>query len=162
MKRHTFRNILVPTDFSEPANAAWRCAQDLAQPFKSRLHLLHVVAPAFLYDPWGTEAAALRMAEAVTSSEDAARKQLSKLVPRGESNRVVIATVTGQAVEEILAYAEAKHVDLVVIGTHGRGLVGQLLLGSVAERVVKRCPVPVLMVHGAPRPARRRRPRKST
>ena len=84
------RTILVPTDFSEPAAAAWRYAQVLARRFKSRV--------------------------------------------------------------------SAKHVDLVVMGTHGRGVVGHLLLGSVAERVVQRSPVPVMTVHG-PQPAARRRKR---
>jgi nucleotide-binding universal stress UspA family protein len=148
--------ILVPTDFSDPADAAWRFAQMLAGPLKSRIHLLHVVSTPFLYDAWGTEGVAMRAAELLAVSEDAARKQLATLVPRAGSlrGRVVMATRTGLAVDQILQYIAANRIDLVVMGTHGRGLVGHLLLGSVAERVVQHSPVPVLTLHGATPTAR--------
>jgi nucleotide-binding universal stress UspA family protein len=157
------RNILVPTDFSEPAGAAWRYAQGLAGRFKCRVHLLHVVSPPFLYDAWGTDAAALNMAELIARFEDAARRQLARLAGRAGrgATRVVTSTTTGLTVEQILDYIAAHHIDLVVIGTHGRGMVGHLLLGSVAERVVQRSSVPVVTVHGraqrASRPKRRSR-----
>lgn len=158
------RNILVPTDFSEPANAAWRYAQGLADQFTCRLHLLHVVSPPFLYDAWGTDAAALNMGELLARFEGAARKQLTKLADGTgrRARRVVTATGTGLTVEQILDYIARHRIDLVVIGTHGRGMVGHLLLGSVAERVVQHSPVPVLTVHGArrTRPAKRARPKR--
>jgi nucleotide-binding universal stress UspA family protein len=156
------RRILVPTDFSEPAHAAWRYAQMLAGPFKSRIHLLHVVAVPYLSDGLGTETYAPRLAELLAGSEDAARKRLQKFVPRTGPfvGRVVAATATGITVEELLEYISTRHIDLVVMGTHGRGLVGHLLLGSVAERLVKRSPVPVLTVHGAKRTASSRRRRR--
>ncbi|MFI5178118.1 MAG: universal stress protein [Vicinamibacterales bacterium] len=145
------RTILVPTDFSAPASAAWQFAQGLAGPLKSRIHLLHVVATPYLYDAWGTEGIALRAAELLALSEDAARSELARLVPKAGSlrGRVVAATRTGLTVEQILEYVAANHIDLVVMGTHGRGPVGHLLLGSVAERVVQHSPVPVLTLHRA-------------
>jgi nucleotide-binding universal stress UspA family protein len=158
------RTILVPTDFSEPAGAAWHYAQMFADRFKSRLHVLHVVSPPFLYDAWGTDTAALHTAELLTQFEGAARTQLQKLVAGTgrRARRVVAATATGLTVEEILEYISKHRIDLVVMGTHGRGMVGHLLLGSVAERVVQRSPVPVLTVHGAARTAARpRRPRRA-
>jgi len=159
----TIRTILVPTDFSEPADAAWRFAQMLASRLKSRIHLLYVVYTPYLYDAWGTEAVALRAAELSTIAENAARRQLRALVPRTGSlrTRVVTATRIGLTVEQILKYIADKHIDLVVMGTHGRGLVGHLLLGSVAERIVQHSPVPVITLHGdtsrAVPAARRRR-----
>ena len=155
------RRILVPTDFSESAQAAWRYAQMLAGQFNSRIHLLHVVGLPYLYDAGGTEAAALRMAELMAQSEDMARARLRKLVPKAGplARRVTAATATGITVEQILEYIAAERIDLVVMGTHGRGLVGHLLLGSVAERVVQQAPVPVLTVHGAGRRAPRRKRR---
>lgn len=154
------RRILVPTDFSEPAGTAWRYAQFLAGQFKSRIHLLHVVALPYLYDAWGTETAALRMGDLLAESEAMALKQLQKSVPKTGplAGRVVTATSTGITVEQILGYISAQHIDLVVMGTHGRGLVGHLLLGSVAERLVRHSPVPVLTVRG---PQRGTKPRKS-
>ena len=145
--------ILVPTDFSAPAAAAWKYAQWLAGRFKSRIHLLHVVTLPYLYDPWGTESVALRMGDLLAQSEAMALKQLKKSVPTTGplARRVVTATATGIPVEQILDYVSAQHIDLVVMGTHGRGLVGHVLLGSVAERLVQLCSVPVLTVHG-PKP----------
>jgi nucleotide-binding universal stress UspA family protein len=157
------RAILVPTDFSDPARAAYRYAQMLARQFHSRIHLLHVVALPYLYDAWGTEAVALRMADLLAQSENLANRSLQRLVPKAGplAGRVTTATTTGITVDQILEYIAAKRVDLVVMGTHGRGAVGHLLLGSVAERLVQRSPVPVVTVHGtATRPPARRRRRR--
>jgi nucleotide-binding universal stress UspA family protein len=143
------RRILVPTDFSEPADRAWGYAQALAEESKARVHLLHVVAEPYLYDAWGTEGAALQMEEWLAEANRAAQRGLTRLVSRSRSlaGRVVTATATGRTVDRILEYASKNGIDLIVIGTHGRGGVGHLLLGSVAERVVQRSPVPVLTVH---------------
>ena len=62
-------------------------------------------------------------------------------------------TAIGTPVDQVLAYVGTERVDLIVLGTHGRGMVGHLLLGSVDERVVRRSSVPVLTVHGAPQAA---------
>jgi nucleotide-binding universal stress UspA family protein len=155
------RTILVPTDFSEPAAAALQYAQMLAGQFKSRLHLLHVVAWPYLYDPWGTQSMALRVADLLAGSEAAARRQLQTFVPKSGPLRghVMTATATGVTVDQILRYVSAKHIDLVVMGTHGRGMVGRLVLGSVAGRLVQCSPVPVLTVHGRVRAATRRKRR---
>jgi nucleotide-binding universal stress UspA family protein len=145
-----FRRILVPTDFSDPANRAWHYAQALAREANGRVHLLHVVAEPYLYDAWGTEGAAVQMGELAAEAESAARRGLAKLASSSRSlaGRVTTATATGRTVDRILEYASKNRIDLIVMGTHGRGGVGHLLLGSVAERVVQRSPVPVLTVHG--------------
>ena len=153
------RTILVPTDFGPSAGAAWEYAQEMAARFNSRLHLLHVLAPApFLEDPLGTESVSLQVADLLRESEAGVRKALNRIpVKPSLARRVVRTTVVGVPVDAILAYVEANDIDLVVMGTHGRGLVGHVLLGSVAERVVRRCPVPVTTIHGT---ARARRPRR--
>jgi nucleotide-binding universal stress UspA family protein len=150
--RLRLRRILVPTDFSDPAEQAWRYAQDLARHSNGRIHLLHVVPEPHLYDAWGTEGVAFRMGELLEEEERAARSALARLASRAASlgGRVVTATVTGPTVDRILEYVAKKRIDLIVIGTHGRGMIGHFLLGSVAERVVQRSPVPVLTVHGRP------------
>ena len=148
----SIRNVLVPTDFSAPAEAAWRYALTLATLFKSRLHVLHVVAEPYAY-PWGSnEMSTLPMADYLSQAEEAARERLATFVAAstGHGRRVRAVTKVGAPVEEILEYAEAHKIDLIVIGTHGRGLVGQMLLGSVAERVVRRAKTPVLTVHQLP------------
>ncbi len=147
----SIRQILVPTDFSEPADAAWEYAQTLAVEFESRIHLLHIVAEPYVY-PWGTELATLPITDLITQSEQAAHERLAQMAPSTGplAGRVQTDTAVGTPVDRILDYVEHHQVDLVVLGTHGRGMVGHLLLGSVAERVVRRSPVPVLTVHARP------------
>ena len=149
----------MPTDFSEPSQAAWTYAQMLARQFRARIHLLHVVPQPYLYDAWGTETVTLRLVDLLARSEDVAHEELARLVPRRGplAGRVVTATATGITVDQILKYVATQRIDLVVMGTHGRGLVGHLMLGSVADRLVKRSPVPVVTVRDAARrPARKR------
>jgi nucleotide-binding universal stress UspA family protein len=150
------RNILVPTDFSEPALAAWRYAKGFARHSKARLHLLHVIGDPYLYGDWGTEGAALRMDQLLAEARRASERGLAAWASGsgGAARRIATATAMGPIVTRILDYAARHRIDLIVIGTHGRGFVGHFLLGSVAERVVQRSPVPVLTVHGDSGPAR--------
>jgi nucleotide-binding universal stress UspA family protein len=143
------QRILVPTDFSEPARAALTLATTFAREFGSRLYLLHVVPEPYAY-PWGTELSTLPMNDILAQSEEASRQQLAKLAADSglPADRVDVRAVVGTPVDQVLSLIEDEKIDLVVLGTHGRGLVGHLLLGSVAERVVRRSPVPVLSVHG--------------
>jgi nucleotide-binding universal stress UspA family protein len=141
--------ILVPTDFSDPAHAALTWASTLAREFNSRIFLLHVVPEPYAY-PWGTELATMNLTEILAQSEEGARQRLAELAEETglPAARVIPSAVIGSPVDRILSIIKDEQIDLVVIGTHGRGLVGHLLLGSVAERVVRRSPVPVLTVHG--------------
>ena len=144
------RNILVPTDFSEPAMEAWRYTQALARESSARTHLLHVVGEPYLYDAWGTERAALQMGELLAEAERAAEQGLGKLVPRSGAltGRVVTATATGPVVDRILEYVSKHRIDLIVMGTHGRSGLARLFVGSVASRVVSASPCPVMTVRG--------------
>lgn len=152
------RHILVPTDFSQPADAAWQYAQGLATTFHSRVLLLHVINLPSLSDTLGTETVALRMADLLTQSQAAAERALQRLVPkRGPlAGRVRTMIMTGVTVRQIMAVTTARKIDLIVMGTHGRGLIERLALGSVAERVVRRSPVPVVTMHGRARGKRSR------
>jgi nucleotide-binding universal stress UspA family protein len=146
--------ILVPTDFGEPAQAALKWATTLAREFDSRLFLLHVVPEPMAY-PWGTELSSLPLNEILMQSEEAARQRLGELARETglPADRVTTEAVVGTPVDRVIATVKDEKIDLVVVGTHGRGPVGHLLLGSVAERVVRRSPVPVLTVHGDLPPA---------
>ncbi len=122
------REILVATDFSEISDAAVRIAHAYARAFGARLHVFHVWWP----DELGlTELFAFLVA------------QLGTAVP------VVIASHRGDAAEEIVRYAKAQGVHLIVLGTHGRTGVSRILMGSVAERVIRTAPCPVLTVPSA-------------
>jgi len=146
--------ILVPTDFSEPAMAALKWATTLAREFESRVFLLHVVPEPYAY-PWGTELSSLPLTEILAQSEEAARQRLGELaVETGlPADRVSTRALIGTPVDQVVASIKDNDIDLVVLGTHGRGPVGHFLLGSVAEKVVRRSPVPVLTVHGSLPPA---------
>ena len=139
--------ILVPTDFSEPAAAAVTWGRTLAAEFGAELHLLHVVAEPYLY-PWGSELSAFPLSDVLAQSEGAARAQLETLGASLDlpAERVITATALGTPVDRVLDYVTANGIDLIVMGTHGRGVVGHMLLGSVAERVVRRSTVPVLTI----------------
>ncbi|MFI5178416.1 MAG: universal stress protein [Vicinamibacterales bacterium] len=145
------KHILVPTDFSEPADAAVSYARTLAAEFGGRLHLLHVVPEPNLL-PWGSELSTVPFADLLTQTEMAARERLTEIAAAMTdlAGRVTVEAQIGTPVERVLTYIDEHHIDLVVMGTHGRGLVGHMLLGSVAERVVRRSPVPVLTVHSVP------------
>jgi nucleotide-binding universal stress UspA family protein len=146
------QKILVPTDFSVPADAALQYAKELADKFGAHLHLLHVVAIPTSY-PMGPEMSAGPVMELMGEVEATARTTLEEQAERLglPRDRVSVRTIVGLPVSEILDAIEQDRIDLVVMGTHGRGIFEHLLLGSVAERVVRRSPVPVLTVHG-PRP----------
>lgn len=145
----TIRHILVPTDFSDPAAAALSYARALAEEFGSHLHIFHVVPEPYVY-PWGTEISTLPLADLMTQSEALANTRLAELVPSDGKPKggLTTSSAIGTPVDRILDYIKESKIDLVVMGTHGRGAVGHLLLGSVAERMVRRSPVPVLTVKG--------------
>lgn len=141
--------ILVPTDFSDPAGAALNWATTLAREFDSTVYLLHVVPEPYVY-PWGTELSTMPIGDLLAQSEQAARERLQQLAQETglSADRVIVRVSMGRPVDHILTLVDEEKIDLVVLGTRGRGLVGHLLIGSVAERVVRRSPVPVLSVHG--------------
>lgn len=144
-----FSNILVPIDFSEHALNALRLAIDVARVSGGKVTLLHVGVVPHVYS---TE---LGMGGAVgplfsEMSEQVAREQRHRLekvareeLPEGTAHQEVLRE--GFPPEEVLAQVREGEHDLVVMGTHGRTGIGRVFLGSVAERVVRECPVPVLV-----------------
>jgi nucleotide-binding universal stress UspA family protein len=148
------KRILVPTDFSEPAAAALQWATTLAQEFEGQLYLMHVVPEPYAY-PWGAELSTMPLTDILAQTEQSADERLHQLAAETHLplERIVTRAVIGTPVDQILATIAEDNIDLVIVGTHGRGMVGHLLLGSVAERLVRRSPVPVLTVHGDARNA---------
>jgi nucleotide-binding universal stress UspA family protein len=139
------KKILVPTDLSECSDAAVRYGRELAAVFGAELHLLHVVQDPYT-QPWAAEAFPAPLGDLLEQWETQAQQRLRGSIPEAERDRVVIATQIGTPFYEIMRYAEEQAVDLIVIGTHGRGPIGHMLLGSVAEKVVRKSPCPVLTV----------------
>jgi nucleotide-binding universal stress UspA family protein len=133
------KQVLVPTDFGRASEAALTYGRALAQRFGATLHLLHVVENHFLKatpaDPRALAAGTKRTLNGRLTDEDRI----------GLRARAVL-EVSDSPAEAIADYARQERIDLIVMGTHGRSAVAQLLVGSVAERVVRTAPCPVLTV----------------
>ncbi len=137
------KRILLPTDFSDTAGHALDYARDLAARFGASVHLLHVVSDPTAQD-WAGEVEGLAVPDLLEKWKSDAERRLGETV-LGEIE-TVRAVCVGHAFMEIVRYATNNAVDLIVMGTHGRGPVRHLLLGSVAEKVVRKAPCPVLTV----------------
>jgi nucleotide-binding universal stress UspA family protein len=143
----TIQRILVPTDFSEASQAAVRYALDLARMLGARVTLLHAYAwPVYPASPDG--AAFIPSPSALAELVRAAEADMRELVGRLAEAGVVLdsRTVAGPAPDAILKMARDEAFDLIVMGTHGRTGLRHLLLGSVAERVVRAAGAPVLTI----------------
>jgi nucleotide-binding universal stress UspA family protein len=137
--------ILVPSDFSECSDAALRYGLELARRFDARLHLLHVVQDP-LTQPWAAEGFSAPLFEAVEKWQREAKARLAAAIPLSDVGRVTVSATVAWPYAEILRYAAENDVDLIVMGTHGRSGVSHMLLGSIAEKVVRHAPCPVLTV----------------
>jgi nucleotide-binding universal stress UspA family protein len=136
-----FKRIVVGIDFNEPSLAALEYARTLAAAFGGDVSIIHVIQPV------ANEVYAYSV-QIIENWERAASERLRELFPEAEGKgpRSRIEVRIGPAVEEILNFARAQQADLIVLGTHGRGAIKHLFLGSVAERVVRLAACPVLTV----------------
>lgn len=140
-----FRHILVPTDFGDASTRAREIALELARRFDARVTLLHVWAvPSAAYAEglaWPTE----DLEAAAQRALDAELAAAVKVYPSTQARLRV-----GVAWDRILESAKELGADLIVMGTHGRRGISRLVLGSVAEKLVRTSPVPVLTVGAEP------------
>ena len=139
------RKILVPTDFSDCSEAALAYGRQMAQAFGASLHVLHVVQDPYT-QPWAAEAFPAPLGDLLVQWEEQARARMVDALPEAERASTTVATQIGSPFFEIVRYAQDEQIDLIVLGTHGRGPLGHMLLGSVAEKVVRKAPCPVLTV----------------
>ena len=150
-----FNRILVPTDFSEPSEAALEYARAVATRFGASLHLLHVVddpyRAAYATEAYIPEVEGLRdelIADAIGKLKERLRS------PDVGSLHATTHAVIGIPAWSIVEYAGMHDIDLIVMGTHGRAGMSHLLMGSVAEQVVRTALCPVLTVRQTPAAAR--------
>jgi len=141
-----FKQILVPTDFSDPSRYAMRFALSLAGQYNSEIHLLHVIQDVL---PVIAQAEA-PMAPTIYAPdmEQAIQGHLEDEVPTDLASDLhfELAIRRGTPFLEIVRYARHGEADLIVMATHGRTGLAHMLIGSVAEKVVRKAPCPVLTI----------------
>jgi nucleotide-binding universal stress UspA family protein len=135
-----FRTVLHPTDFSENSDYAFRLACALARDYGARLVILHAAVPPVVVYGEGV------IPPEPGDYKDRLRERLQQLAAPDPKIKVEHRLVEGDAVTEILRTAEGTKADVIVMGTHGRTGLGRLLLGSVAEQVVRKAPCAVVTV----------------
>jgi nucleotide-binding universal stress UspA family protein len=144
------KHLLLATDFSEPSAAALDYAKAFADAFDATIHVLHVVEDLAAH-AWTTEVYVAALPGVHEELERQARARLDAVFSAEELTRfrVRLELRLGSPFVEIVRYARDQQIDLIIMGTHGRGPIAHVLLGSVAERVVRKAPCPVLTVrHG--------------
>ncbi len=140
------KRILLPTDFSDCAKHAMKYALDFAVERKAKLYILHVIQELSI--PAGTEEVMYPVAQIYEDMEREAKKNIHRLVPKRfkEKVRVENIIIRGTPYLEIIKAAKKYDIDLITIATHGRTGISHVLLGSTAEKVVRKAPCPVLCV----------------
>ena len=140
-------HILVPTDFSKHSENALIYAAAFAEKFDTELHLLHVVQDLAVFIPEAVTAAP-PISPPVEQITAAVREALDRIIDSHKLRKFTVHAEVreGSPFYEIIRYAKEQDVDLIIMGTHGRGGLVHVLLGSVAEKVVRKSPCPVLTV----------------
>jgi nucleotide-binding universal stress UspA family protein len=141
------KNVLVATDFEGASGTAIDYGRDLARSYGATLHVLHVVEPVLAR--LSAEVSIALVTELQTALDTTARERMKALITEDDRRTldVVPAIVTAtQPADAIVQYAKEHGIDLVVMGTHGRRGFTHMIMGSVAERVVRMAPCPVLTV----------------
>jgi len=144
----TLKNVLVAVDFDEPSESALAYGRELARTFGATLHVLHVV-PDFFSAAVGIEGTTTDYVAVQREMEAAATRQIESMVSdedRKELGAKTLVLTSHSAAPRIVQYAKDARIDIIIVGTHGRGAMAHLMLGSVAERVVRTAPCPVLTV----------------
>jgi nucleotide-binding universal stress UspA family protein len=145
------RAILVPLDGSPVAEGALAIARVLAQHFSAELHLVRVAETARLFTVMGSAGAPLSeevVTQMISDLEGVARQYLDSIAGSSHGGEAAarVAVLDGMPTVALLNYAAAHGIDLIVMGTHGRGGVNRLVLGSVAERMLRQSNLPILVV----------------
>ncbi len=146
MPNADWKRILCPIDFSDASRAALQVAGEIARRYGAKVALFHAYpVPGYTF-PDGSFVASSKMLEELSGQANQHMAEWKTLAEGMGIAHVEVATAVGEPAHEILAFAKAQGADLVVIGTHGRTGLQHALMGSVAERVVRRSTCPVLTV----------------
>lgn len=142
-----WKKVLCPIDFSDPARAAMKAAVDICRQFGAELTLFHAYTLPGYTLPEGSVVASPKMLQELSDQAEAHLAEWGRSAEALGAPRVTIGKSIGEAAIEITELAREKGFDLIVVGTHGRTGIRHALLGSTAERVVRRAGCPVLTIH---------------
>jgi nucleotide-binding universal stress UspA family protein len=140
------KRVLVPTDFSDSARHAFTYGLSFAKEYDAELVLLHVVENVTV--GYASDLFPVPMAEVFQEISGYAKAELAKLGQEARERGVAVSeqVIQGKPSNEIIRFASENQVDMIVLGTHGKGMLDQALFGSTTERVVRKAPCPVLCV----------------
>lgn len=140
-----FKKVLYPIDFSEYTEEITSYAVSIAKKYDSELHLLHVIPNLNYFTPYESFLTPENLVAIERNIEKEIEKDFDKVVKKIDipAKRIIR---TGVTFVEIIDYIKEEGIDLVVMGTHGRSGIEHILIGSVAEKVVRKSPCPVLTV----------------
>ncbi len=144
-----FKKILVPLDFSDYTEEIMKVAVQIAEKFGSAIHLLHVIPNMDYFTPYESFLSAENLVNIQRDIEREVGKDMEVVAKNIKDISVTKAVHTGVAFLEIIDYVRTENIELVVMGTHGRGGLEHILIGSVAEKVVRKSPCPVLTIRPA-------------
>lgn len=138
------KRILIPTDFSDNSAVALKYAIAFADQFGAAVDVIHVLEPP----PAGLLLSYQALDEVSEQMKKNAQQQLEDLQSQWSDYcfPVTQTVLEGHPFVEIVRFARENNSDLIVLGTHGRGAVGHMLMGSVAEKIVRKSPCPVLTI----------------
>ena len=140
-----FKKILCPVDFSEFTDEILEYAVNIAQKYNSELHLIHIIPNLNYFTPYESFFTPENLIVVEKNMETEVNKDFDELMKKINVPAKKIIK-NGAAFVEIINYARTESMDLIIIGTHGRTGLEHILIGSVAERVLRKSPCPVLTV----------------
>jgi len=140
-----FKKILCPVDFSEFTKEVVAYAADIAKRYGSELHVLHVIPNLTYFTPYESFLTPENLVAIEKNIQDEVDRDFKKVLGRVDID-VRKAVRTGVAFVEIIDYAKTEGIDLIVMGTHGRSGIEHILIGNVAEKVVRKSPCPVMTI----------------
>lgn len=140
-----FKKILCPVDFSKFTEEVIVYAADIAKQYGAELHVLHVIPNLTYFTPYESFLTPENLVAVEKNIQNEVERDFGKILKHVdmEIKKVV---KTGVAFVEIIEYAKSEGIDLIVMGTHGRSGIEHILIGNVAEKVVRKSPCPVMTI----------------
>ncbi len=140
-----FKKILCPVDFSEFTEEIVRYADDIAKKYGAELHVLHVIPNLNYFTPYESFLTPENLVAIEKNIQSEVDRDFAKVLKHVDPDIKKVVR-TGVAFVEIIDYVKSEGIDLIVMGTHGRSAIEHILIGNVAEKVVRKSPCPVMTI----------------